>query len=144
MSIQPGVIHAELFDAAGRTPAEEHNVAIAREVFDAFSRTDFGFVQTKAAPGADVRVAWLTPERLSQHTQNENFVADTFSKGMRFEILAVAAEGPTVCVQWRDEAETSAGKAYENDGISIFQFDQEGRIQSYLEYIDLERLWEVL
>ncbi len=144
MSIEPGVIHPEHFEAPGRTPDEERNIAVAREVFEAFSRTDFDFVATRAAPGADVGVAWLTPEKVSQHTQNPNFVADTFTNGMRFEILAVAAEGPTVCVQWRDEAETFSGKEYVNDGISIFQFDEEGRIRSYLEYVDLERLWEVL
>lgn len=140
MNIETGVIHPERFDAAGRTPDEDRNVALVKQAFEAFARTDFDFLYTKTIPDAEVGVAWLTPEKLGEHAENLDFVPQTFNQGMRFEIYTVVAEGDTVCVQWHDTARTSSGKIYENDGLSVFKFADDGRVRSYLEYIDLDKL----
>ncbi|MDG2303262.1 MAG: nuclear transport factor 2 family protein [Candidatus Binatia bacterium] len=144
MSIETGVIYPERFEGTDRTEAEERNIAIVKEVFEAYSRTDFAFLNTKTIPDAEVGVAWLTPERIRAHTDDLNFVAKTFTNGMRFEIQNVVVDGNKICVQWHDEAETAHGKIYTNDGLSIFVFEDDGRVRSYLEYVDLDRVFAAI
>ena len=144
MSVTTGVMDIERLDAPGRSPTEERNVAKARDVFLALSKSEFPFFYASLAPGAHVEVIGLTAEKLGPQAKNANLVPETFTKGMRFEIKQALAEGDLVCVQWEDEADTAKGKTYRNKGLSLFRFDTEGRITSYYEYFDPDPFLEVI
>ena len=96
------------------------------------------------APKAAFWVLGLTPEKLGAHGLNPNFIAELFPDGMQFDILQAVAEGNRVVVEWKDEAITKGGLRYENNGVSLFTFDDEGRIVNYREYIDPDKFYAIL
>jgi ketosteroid isomerase-like protein len=49
-----------------------------------------------------------------------------------------------VCVQWSDQAETSRGHPYHNRGLSLFEFNDEGKITHYYEYLDPDNFLEAI
>ena len=63
---------------------------------------------------------------------------------MRFEVKLAFAEGNRVCVQWDDEAETSTGHHYRNRGLSLFEFNEDGKITHYYEYFDPDNFLEAI
>jgi ketosteroid isomerase-like protein len=139
-----GVLDIERFDVPGRSAREQRNAAKAREIFVAFSRCDFGVLFANLAPGGQVEVVGLTPERLGDHAQNPNLIPELFTQGMCFRILDTIAEGDVVCVRWEDEAVTSTGKTYRNKGVTVFRFDDEGRVAQSTEYLDPNQFLEIL
>lgn len=139
-----GVIDIERFDVPGRSAREQRNAAKARELFLALSRSEFSALWENLAPGGHVEVVGLTPERLGERAKNPNFIPELLPNGMCFRILETIAEGDTVVVRWEDEAMTSTGKKYENKGINVLRFDDEGRFTSCVEYIDPNKFLEVM
>lgn len=144
MEAPSGLEKAEIFDGAGTTPAEKRNVATAKAIFEALSRGDFAALPKYLAPGTAPWILGFTPERLGKHAANPGFVAETFVHGLLFEFRSIVVAGDAVVVEWRDEALTAKGKRYENDGITVLRFDDEGRITTFREYIDPERFFSVL
>ena len=144
MSVEPGIVHPERFERPGRTAEEERNMRLAREVMEAFSRTDFDFFYSKTIKNAEVLVVGLTDEKLGEHAKNPNLVPQTFNQGMRFTVKCAIAEGNTCCIQWDDVAMATSGKQYENSGMSVFKFTEDGQIASYVEYIDPDKFLEVI
>ncbi|KAA0239178.1 hypothetical protein EDM76_03720 [bacterium] len=143
--MKQGISGAEQFQSATpRSQPVQRNVETARAILDGLSRGEWDILRTHLAPGGSTWVLGFTPERLAKHVRSPNFIAETFPNGVSFEIKAVVAEGNRVVVEWDDEADTSTGKHYENNGVSIFTFDEEGRLASYHEYIDPERFFAVL
>lgn len=138
------VLDIERFDVPGRSEREQRNAARAREIFLAFARCDFGYLFANLAPDGQVEVVGLTPERMGRHAGNPNLIPELFTEGMCFRILATIAEGDTVCVRWEDEAPTSTGKTYRNQGVTILRFDDEGRVAHSVEYLDPNQFLEVL
>ena len=120
------------------------NVALARDIMESFSRSDFEFLYRHTIRGPEIRVVGLTDEKLGSHKDNENLVPDTFPNGMQFTIHMVVAEGQNVCVQWDDIALASSGKTYENSGLSVFKFTEDGKVAGYIEYIDADKFLEVI
>ena len=139
-----GVTNLELIDASGRGPTEQRNAALVREIFTHFSRADFAFFWAKVAERGDVSVIGLTPERLGRHASNPNLIPELFANGMDFTIKRVAIDGDMVIVEWEDVAEASTGKRYENTGLSLFVFNDGGKIVTYHEYFDPEKFIGVL
>jgi len=139
-----GVLDIERFEVPGRSAREQRNAARAREIFLAFSRSDFGYLFANLAPGGQVEVVGLSPERMGRHAQNPNLIPELFPQGMCFRIVETIAEGDAVCVRWEDEAATSTGKTYRNKGVTIFRFDDEGRVAGSVEYLDPNQFLEVL
>lgn len=133
-----------LASASPRLPQETRNMETVRTIFEGLSRGEWGALAAHMAPGGKTWVLGFTPERLARHVRSTNFIAETFPDGVRFDIKASVAEGNRIVVEWDDEAEASTGKHYENNGVSIFTFDDDGRITSYHEYIDPERFFAVL
>ncbi len=141
---EPGFIHAERLQASGRTAKEIRNVTLVRDVFEALARSDFAFLYANMAENGVVEVIGLTPEKMGDHAKNPNLVPETFDRGMRFEVQRALAEGNQVCVQWQDEAETSKGHIYRNQGMSLFVFNDEGKITHYYEYLDPDNFLEAI
>ena len=54
------------------------------------------------------------------------------------------AEGNRVVVEWTGIEVTKDGLRYENNGVSLFTFDDDGRIVNYREHIDPEKSYAVL
>ena len=145
MPITTGITNGDRLDAAGRSATEKRNVATARAVMEGFARGDFTVLPTKLAPGAEVTVVGLTPEKIGpKRAADPGWIAKVMANGLRFDILDAAAERDFVAIEWKDEAETTTGKHYENDGVSLFRFDAEGRVTSYREYLDLDRFLAVI
>ena len=139
-----GVVHPERIEAAGSTEEEKRNLALVRKVFEALSRSEFEFLYANMAENGRVEVIGLTPEKMGEPGKNPNLIPDTFDHGMSFEIENVLAENNRVCVQWNDEAETSKGFPYRNRGLSLFLFDQAGKIAEYYEYFDPDNFLEAI
>ncbi len=142
--IEPGVIHPERLDGEGRSAQEESNMALVRQVFEALSRSEFSFLYANMAEPSVVDVIGVTPEKMGEPGKNPNLVPETFNRGMRFEIKRALIEGNRVCVQWSDQAETSTGHQYQNRGLSLFQFNDEGKITHYFEYLDPDNFLEAI
>lgn len=143
--MKKGISGLENFQGATpRSQTELRNVETARAILEGLSRGEWDVLRAHMAPGGSTWVLGFTPERLAKHVRSPNFIAETFPNGVSFDIKAVVAEGSRVVVEWDDEAEASTGKHYENNGVSIFTFDEEGRLASYHEYIDPERFFAVL
>ena len=141
---EPGFIHAERLQASGRTAEEIRNVTLVRDIFEALSRSDFAFLYANMVENGVVEVIGLTPEKMGKHAKNPNLIPETFDRGMRFEVQRALVEGNQVCVQWTDEAETSKGHIYRNQGLSLFVFNTEGKITHYYEYIDPDNFLEAI
>lgn len=144
MAAEPGFIHAERLEGAGRSDAEQRNVALVRQIFEALARSEFDFLYANMAEGGVVDVIGLTPEKMGEAGKNPNLIPETFDHGMRFEVQRALAEGNRVCVQWDDEAETSKGHKYSNRGLSLFEFNDEGKITHYYEYFDPDNFLEAI
>jgi len=142
--IEPGLIHPERLETAGRSAAETRNVTLVRRIFEALARSEFDFLYANMAANGIVEVIGLTPEKMGEPGRNPNLIPETFTKGMRFTVHNALAEGNRVCVQWEDEAETSAGHHYRNRGLSLFVFDDEGKITHYYEYLDPDNFLEAI
>lgn len=142
--VTPGVTNVERLEAAGRSSAEQRNVATVRAIFEAFARSDFTVLRTNLAASGTTWVIGLTPERLGERANDPSMVPNLFCNGMHFDIKQAGAEGDRVFVEWEDEALTSGGKIYRNTGVSIFRFDTAGKVESYHEYIDPANFFAVL
>ena len=138
------VVHIERIGAGAANSTEARNAALVRKIFTGFSVAEFNHLYENMNDPTAVTVIGLDFKRLGKWAQDPNFVPKVFSNGMTFEILESAVDGDTVFVEWHDSAETSTGKTYENDGLSVFKFDNQGKIDSYHEYFDPEKFYEVL
>ena len=141
-----GVNNIERIKPAGGSASEERNAALVREVFVGFSRADFDHLYNNMVGGreGEVSVIGMDPARLGHHAENPDFIPELFSNGMTFTIKVAAVDGNAVMVEWDDTAETSTGKTYRNSGLSVFTFNDEGKILAYHEYFDPEKFYEVL
>ena len=139
-----GITNAERLEAPGRTAAEQRNMATTRKVFEGICRSDFTVLASHLAPEGGTWVVGFSPEKLGKHASNPNFVAELFCNGMHFDIRQAAVEGNRVCVEWDDECITRDGKTYQNTGVSLITFNDDGKILSYREYIDPEKFFAVL
>ena len=142
--MKKGVSNIEKLDAPGRTAVENRNVGLVRQIMEGFARTDFMVLASNLAPGGDIWVQGLSPEKVGNMMEMLGKLPQIFSNGMHFTIKQVAVEGHVVFVEWDDEAITSRGLTYRNNGVSVFTFNDQGRILSYHEYIDSQQLFAVL
>jgi ketosteroid isomerase-like protein len=142
--IVTGVIDSERIGADAQGAAEERNTALVRNIFAGFAASDFSHLYANMVDPSAVTVVGLDFKRLGKWAAEGDFVPKLFHRGMRFEILSSATGPDVVFVQWHDRAETSTGKTYENDGLSVFKFDNQGKIVSYYEYFNPEKFYEVL
>ena len=139
-----GLKNAERFNAAGRTSAQQRNIATVRIIFEGLARADFSVLYTNLAADGSIWIVGFTPEKLPENAGNPNFFSELFPNGMEFDIKQVAVDGNLIVVEWEDTCVTKDGKKYENTGCSLFTFNDEGKIRSYREYIDPEKFYAIL
>lgn len=139
-----GVVNIDRIGAGAADAAEERNAALVRRIFTGFAAADFSHLYANMIDPSAVTIIGLDVKRLGKWATDPNFVPKLFDKGMRFEILESAVGRDVVFVQWHDRADASTGKTYENDGLSVFKLNDQGKIVSYHEYFDPERFYEVL
>ncbi len=142
--VETGLIYPERLEAAGRSEQEARQMDLVRRIFEALAQGNFQFLYENLTDPGIVDVVGLTPEKMGEPGKNPNLIPDTFPNGMRFEIERAFVEGDRVCVQWSDEAETSTGHHYTNRGLSLFQFNDEGKITHYYEYFDPDNFLEAI
>lgn len=142
--IEPGLIHPERLEASGRSAEEERNMKLVRRIFEHLARSEFNFLYENMADPGVVDVIGLTPAKMGEPGKNPNLIPETFPNGMRFEVERAFAEGRMVCVQWSDQAETSKGHQYHNRGLSLFEFNDAGKITHYYEYLDPDNFLEAI
>lgn len=70
-------------------------------------------------------------------------IFDVFPKGIRFTVKAMTAEGERVAVEAESEGLHVSGKVYSNEYHFLFRF-RDGKIIEYKEYMDTERVTDVL
>lgn len=136
--------NAELLDAKGKNANEKRNVATVRAIFEGFSSGNMNVLGSYLAKGGKAWVVGFTPEKLPPKMKNPNFLSELFCNGMQFTVKQVAVDGNLVVVEWDDDAVTKDGKRYQNNGCSLFVFNDEGKISSYHEYMDPDKFFAVL
>ena len=66
---------------------------------------------------------------------------DTFSANfsqMKLYSIDIKVRGREAAVTWRFRFKTRTGNVFFLDGIGVFKFNEEGKIQSEREFFDLE------
>lgn len=67
-----------------------------------------------------------------------------YTKGpARIKVFYTTAEGNRVVTEWQLNAETSGGP-YENRGATVIEFDASGKIRHIRQYLDTERVVNLL
>ncbi|MAT91613.1 MAG: hypothetical protein CME59_03345 [Halioglobus sp.] len=70
-------------------------------------------------------------------------IFEVFPDGLRFDILAMTAEGERVAVEASSEGEHVSGQTYSNEYHFLFEFSG-GKLRRLKEYMDTERVTDVL
>lgn len=123
----------DLVEAAASTDEERRNVQTVLDVFASASRGDFTFLKKHLAPGGDV---WWVANDDVRFTKGQSGFGSIFPTGVTFVFKRAAVNGRVVLVEWDDEADTVMGDRYENHGVCVFEFDEDGRVLAYREYFD--------
>ena len=102
-----------------------------------------------AAYAEDGQVETMGETLISGVTEYPNIPAairgilDVFPNGIQFTVKSMVAEGEKVAVEASSLGEHVSGKTYSNDYHFLFEF-RDGRLVSLREYMDTERVTEVL
>lgn len=70
-------------------------------------------------------------------------IFEVFPKGIRFTVKAMTAEGERVAVEAESEGLHVSDKVYSNEYHFLFRF-RDGKIIEYKEYMDTERVTDIL
>jgi ketosteroid isomerase-like protein len=69
------------------------------------------------------------------------FLATSAGGHLKYDIRAVAGDEKRVFVEWADEASSVDGKQYQNRGVHVFEFNDQGmalNIRCYCDWAPLE------
>jgi ketosteroid isomerase-like protein len=126
---------------------EEDNKALARRMIEALSNVDVGFIEENYAD--DFRI-WVTGSLPFSGSRDKAgavagmpAVLDLFPDGLRFEIVALTAEGERVAIEARSEGVTARGHRYQQEYHFLMRV-RDGRIVEWREYMDTEHARKVL
>jgi ketosteroid isomerase-like protein len=116
-------------------------------MIEALSNADVGFIEENYAE--DFRI-WVTGSLpFSGSGDKAGAVAgmpamlDLFPDGLRFEIVALTAEGERVAIEARSEGTTARGDRYQQEYHFLMRV-RDGRIVEWREYMDTEHARKVL
>src|SRR5262249_525162 len=112
--------------------------AVIEEVFAGLAAFDVQRVVNNFASDAVVEDPVGTPP--IQGTQAITAYLETFPtlfKHIKIHSLDVTVCGQEAAVKWRLRFKTKSGNVFFLDGVGIFKFNQEGKIQSEREFFDL-------
>lgn len=125
----------------------EANKATVREFFDAMNRGDSDYIANAYAEDGSLQTMGNTlisgTFSKAQIEAAAGGIFDVFPNGIRFDILAMTAEGERVAVEATSEGEHVSGQTYSNDYHFLFEF-RDGKLLQLKEYMDTERVTDVL
>ena len=132
-----GVTRVEAATTNNLTP--EQTEAVLEEVFTKLAAFDAQGVVSHFAADAVVEDPVGTPpiqgkEAIAAYL--ETF--PTLFSQMKLYSLDIKVRGQEAAVKWRLRFKTHTGNVFFLDGIGIFKFNEEGKIQSEREFFDLE------
>ena len=125
----------------------ERHKRIAREFFDALSRSDIPAIM--AAYADDVKLYTMGNTLISgvfnkaQAEAGAGQVLSAFPQGIKFVIHALTAEGDRVAIEAESYATHASGKPYNNKYHFLMRF-RDGKVTEFKEYMDTEMVTEVL
>src|SRR5690625_1423356 len=138
----PGLSGLEILTECARSEQEKSAVEVMAGVMDALargSRVDFlSFLDEEC----QLVIIGLDRTRLDG-LEGGMGVRDTyFPHGMHFELVQAAADDGVGFVKWLDEASVATtGARYENLGTIVAEIGPSGKVKSYHEFVDVERLY---
>jgi hypothetical protein len=125
----------------------ERNRQITREFFAALSRADVAKLAELYADDFELWTAGTLPfsgtRGKAEALEGMNFVASMFPKGIRFEILAMTAEGERVAVEAESHGVHVSGRPYHNQ-YHFLVVIRDGKIRRFKEYMDTMHADDVL
>src|SRR4030095_4159136 len=122
---------------ANNLPAEQME-AVLEDVFAKFAAFDAQGAVSYFAADALLEDPVGTPPM--QGTQAITAYLETFPtifNEIKVHSLDVAVAGQEAAVKWRLRFKTKTGNVFFLDGVGIFKFNEEGKIQSEREFFDL-------
>ena len=126
---------------------EEENKALARRMIEALSNADVEFVKENYAEDFRIWVSGSLP--FSGTGDKASAVAGMpavlglFPQGLRFEIVAMTAEGDRVAIEARSAGKTAGGGVYRQEYHFLMRV-RDGKIVEWKEYMDTEHARKVL
>jgi len=125
---------------------EDENKELARRFFEALSAADVGALERLYAPDFELWTAGSLPFS-GRKTRAESLagapqVLGMFPEGLRFEVLAMTAEGERVAIEAVSRGTHASGKPYENHYHFLMRA-RGGRLVEFKEYMDTEHAREV-
>jgi ketosteroid isomerase-like protein len=129
------------------TTNSETNKAIVTQFFDAMNRGDVKFIVNAYAESGCLQTMGNT---LISGTYSKEQIAasaggifEVFPEGLKFTAQSMIAEGDKVAVEATSEGKHVSGQTYSNEYHFLFEF-REGKLLKLKEYMDTERVTEVL
>jgi len=126
---------------------EERNKKLVQEFFELLNRGDVaGIVAAYAADGQLQTMGRTLISGRFTRAQIEaaaGQIYQAFPQGLGFSIDAMTAEGERVAVEAHSEGRHASGVTYSNEYHFLFVF-REGRIELLREYMDTERVTDIL
>lgn len=129
-------------------PQTQRNKALVEQFLAAMNRGDVAAIVAAYAPSGQVRTMGNT---LISGTFDRDRIAaaadaifDTFPEGIRFTLTGMTAEDNRVAVEAWSEGRHHSGRRYHNEYHFLFTFSEDGKILQLKEYMDTERVTEVL
>ena len=125
----------------------ERNRQITREFFAALSSRDVAKLAELYAEDFEIWTAGTLPfsgtRGKAEALAGMDFVASLFPKGIRFEIVAMTAEGERVAVEAESHGIHASGLPYHNR-YHFLVVIRDGKIRRFKEYMDTMHADEVL
>lgn len=134
-----GIAHADSETARNRE--------VVRELFDAMNRADVAKLDALYADDFEIWTAGVLPisgtRTRAQALEGMGFIDSMFPTGIRFEILAMTAEGDRVAVEAESDGLHASGKRYHNQ-YHFLLVVRDGKIHRFKEYMDTMHAKDVL
>jgi ketosteroid isomerase-like protein len=125
----------------------EANKAIVTQFFEAMNGGDVEFIVNAYAANGCLQTMGNT---LISGTYSRDQIAasaggifEVFPEGLKFTAQSMVAEGDRVAVEATSEGKHVSGQTYSNEYHFLFEF-REGKLLKLKEYMDTERVTEVL
>jgi ketosteroid isomerase-like protein len=125
----------------------EANKAIVTQFFEAMNGGDVDFIVNAYAANGCLQTMGNT---LISGTYSRDQIAasaggifEVFPEGLKFTAQSMVAEGDRVAVEATSEGKHVSGQTYSNEYHFLFEF-REGKLLKLKEYMDTERVTEVL
>jgi steroid delta-isomerase len=135
--VASGVTRVEAAAANNLTP--EQTEAVIEDAFTKLAAFDTQGVMSYFADDATLEDPVGTPA--IQGKAAITAYVDTFSANfsqMKLYSIDIKVRGREAAVTWRFRFKTRTGNVFFLDGIGVFKFNEEGKIQSEREFFDLE------